>query len=521
MGAHLSPDADVPDGTAPVPPEEGQPLVTVDAGAAGAQPAGPPEQPVGPPERAGLATFWELSTDLLCIAAPDGTFLHVNPAWTRALGWSQHQLVHTNARDLLHPDDVGPTTEILERLATAGFHVEDFENRYRSLSGEYRVLRWNARTGMDGRVYCVTRDVTDLLADERRLKESEERFRLSMTQAAIGMAIVGLDGSFVDVNDALCRIVGRPREVLTTLTFQDITHPEDLDADLELVGRLAAGEIARYDLEKRYYHADGSIVWVLLSGAALRDEAGAPRYYLAQVQDVTARKAAERELVLTMDDLQRSNEALTDFASIAAHDLKSPLATAISGLDLLSMRFSGDLSAQGQEVLERVEDQLRRLSHQVDGLLRIAAMSGMPLDVEEIAVADSLDRVVEGLGAAVEGLDMAVGPCPPLRADPGALRVLLQNLLENAARHGASRLRVHGEAAADGMVRVLVDDNGPGIPVPDRGRVFELFQQRPGSAGSGLGLATCRRIVERHGGGIGVEDAPDGGTRIWLTLPAA
>ena len=505
MGLHHRPAADGPD-EAPGPSgsaRDGE-------GAAG-----------GPPDRAGLATFWELSTDLLCIAASDGTFLHVNPAWTRALGWSQQQLVRTNALELVHPDDVEPTSAVLQRLATPGFHVEAFENRYRTLRGDYRVLHWNARSGMDARVYCVTRDVTDGLADERRLRESEERFRLSMTQSAIGMAIVGLDGSFVEVNDALCRLVGRPREVLTTLTFQDITHPEDLDADLGLVRRLAAGEIERYDLEKRYYHADGSTVWVLLSGAALRDQTGAPRYYLAQIQDVTARKAAERDLVLTLDDLQRSNEALTDFAAIAAHDLKSPLVTAISGLELVAVRFAGDLAPQGQEVLERVQGLLRRLAHQVDGLLRIAAMSGMPLEAEELALADVLDRVVDGLGSTLDGLDVAVGPCPPLRADPSALRVLLQNLLENAARHGASRLRVHGEAAEPGMVRVLFDDNGPGIPAPDRSRVFELFHQRPGSDGSGLGLATCRRIVERHDGRIGAEDAPGGGTRIWLTLPAS
>jgi signal transduction histidine kinase len=99
--------------------------------------------------------------------------------------------------------------------------------------------------------------------------------------------------------------------------------------------------------------------------------------------------------------------------------------------------------------------------------------------------------------------------------------VLLQNLLENAARHGASRLRVHGEQQSDGTVRVLVDDDGPGIALEDREAVFELFQHGSDSRGSGLGLATCRRVVERHDGRIGIEDAPDGGTRVAISLAGA
>lgn len=482
---------------------------------------------VGPdavaPERAALAMFWELSTELLSIAEPGGRFLHVNPAWTRALGWSRRHLLQTNALDLVHPDDIDSTSEVLARLVTGGTHVENFENRYRTADGDHRVLRWNSRAGMDGRVYSVTRDVTRLVEGERRLLESEERFRLSMAHAAIGMALVGLDGEFVEVNDALCVLVGRPRDVLTTMTFQDITHPDDLHADLVLVGSLAAGEIDRYDLEKRYLRPDGSIVWAQLSGAVMRDESGQPRYYIAQMQDITARKAAERELVLTLEDLQRSNETLTDFAAIAAHDLKSPLVTSISGLELLSMRFAGSLPAQGQELLDRARAQLTWLSRQIDGLLRVAAMSGMPLDLDEVELGELVDRVVDGLGRLLDGLDIAVGACPTVRGDRSALTVLLQNLVENAARHGASRLRLHCETVTDaeGMVRLLLDDNGPGIPEHEREEVFELFHRGAGSRGGGLGLATCRRIVDRHGGDIGVDDAPDGGARIWFTLPRA
>ena len=479
---------------------------------------GPPGP--GAPHPSDLLTFWELSTDLLSIAEPTGTFLYVNPAWTRALGWTREQMLETSAIDLVHPDDLEATAAVLDGLARPGYRVDDFENRYRTSDGDHRRLRWNARTGMDGRVYSVTRDVTEVLENERRLLESEERFRLSMTHAAIGMALVALDGTFLEVNEALCRILGRPCDVLTTCTFQDLTHPDDLDADLELVRQLAAGEIDRYDLEKRYFHADGSTVWALLSGSAVRDGTGAARYYIAQIQDITDRKQAEWELRRTLTELERSNATLTDFAAIAAHDLKTPLAVSASMLELLAMRFSGDLPDQGRELVDRSRRQLKRLGRQVDGLLGLAAVTSMTIDLERVDLARAVDSLTEVLGHALGGLDVEVGAAPPMLADQTGLVLLLQNLLANAAGHGARRVQIHAQPRADGMIQVFVDDDGPGIDIDDRESAFELFQHGGPGAGTGLGLATCRRVVERHGGDIGIDESPLGGARLWFTLPA-
>jgi PAS domain S-box-containing protein len=472
------------------------------------------------PEWGTLRTFWELSTDLLCIAEADGTFVHVNPAWGPALGWSAQQLQATNAFDLLHPDDVEATRALLERVASGAEDADAYEVRYRTSAGDYRVLRWNARTGMDGRLYAVARDVTEALENERRLRESEERFRLSMTHAPIGKGLVGLDGRFVEVNDELCRILGRSREELAALTFQELTHPDDLEADLELLRALAAGEIDRYDLEKRYFHVDGSTVWAMLFVSALRDESGAPRYYISQVQDITARKRAEAELSETLEQLRQANATLTDFAAITAHDLKSPLAVSASMLELVSMRFGGDLPDQARELFDRVRAQLGRLSTQVDGLLRLAAVTSMSLDLEVLEVPTVAETVIEGLGHTIAGLDIDIDPCPPVLTDHSALAVLLQNLLENASRHGASRVHLHADGPTAGVVRCYLDDDGPGIAEADREHAFDLFFRSGDDGEAGLGLATCRYVVQRQGGEIGLDEAPDGGTRVWFTLPA-
>jgi signal transduction histidine kinase len=287
------------------------------------------------------------------------------------------------------------------------------------------------------------------------------------------------------------------------------------------VRALASGELDHYDLEKRYIHADGSTVWAILAGSVLRADDGAPRYYIAQIQDITPRKRAEMELRRTLAQLRQANATLTDFAAIAAHDLKSPLAVSASILELISMRFGGDLPEQARELFDRARSQLDRLTHQVDGLLRLAAVTSMTLDRESLDVAAVAQDVSEGLGHTLAGIHVVTDPCPGVTADRSALTVLLQNLLENAARHGATHVHVHGEAAGAAMVRVQVDDDGPGIPEEDRERAFEPFFQGASELGTGLGLATCRYVIERQGGEIGIGDAPEGGARIWFTLPAA
>ena len=130
----------------------------------------------------------------------------------------------------------------------------------------------------------------------RTLLESEQGFKSAFEYAAIGMALVGLDGSFVEVNDAVCQLLGYSREELLAKTFQDITYPDDLEVDLALVAQLVAGELRSYQLEKRYIDSRGELVSVLLSVSLVRDEAGKPLYFISQIQDISERKRAQEAL---------------------------------------------------------------------------------------------------------------------------------------------------------------------------------------------------------------------------------
>jgi PAS domain S-box-containing protein len=197
--------------------------------------------------------------------------------------------------------------------------VAKFEGQCPTLKGTFKWWEVVATpiSNADGaceQVLIISRDVTDRWQTEKDLRESEERFRITFEQAAMGVAHVDLDGQWLRVNQVLCDIVGYTREELASKTFQDITYPEDLDADLNYVRQLLAGEINNYSLEKRYFHKDGQLVWVNITVSLLRETngmvdssapsnalypisgTGKPKYFISIVEDINDRKRAEQEL---------------------------------------------------------------------------------------------------------------------------------------------------------------------------------------------------------------------------------
>ena len=147
---------------------------------------------------------------------------------------------------------------------------------------------------------------------ERALRESEERFRATFDQAAVGVAHIGLDGSWLRVNQKLCEIVGYTREELLERTFQDITHPDDMEGDLEHLVRLQTGEISRYSMEKRYFRKAGSVVWIDLTVSLVRAPSGEPEYFIAIVEDITERKRAGQALVQSEERYRAVVEQATE-----------------------------------------------------------------------------------------------------------------------------------------------------------------------------------------------------------------
>lgn len=228
---------------------------------------------------------------------------------------------------LVHPDDRESIRQAVAAAIRERRHYTIVHRLIRA-DGEARVVHETAeilfdeKTGQPVKIVGTAHDITAQRKAEEALRESEERFSSAFVHAPIGVALVSPEGRWLKVNRALCDLVGYSEAELLTRTFQDITHPEDLEGDLENVRRLIAGEIRSYQMEKRYIHARGHFVTVLLNVSLVRDGQGQPRYFISQIQDITERKQAENALRDSDEKFHQLADNITDAFWIRSPDLR-------------------------------------------------------------------------------------------------------------------------------------------------------------------------------------------------------
>jgi PAS domain S-box-containing protein len=359
---------------------------------------------------------------------------------------------------------------------------------------------------------------------------------LTFEHSPVGMALVQLDGSWGRVNQSLCRMLGYSSEQLWEMTFQDITHPEDLEEDLDLLAECIAGVRTDYRIVKRYLHADGRLVWGDLSVALVRDDEGRPLHFVSQILDITAHREDRERLESLMGSLESANTDLEQFAAVVSHDLKTPLSAVRASLELLGELLPGDDSAA--VLARRAEAGTERMSALIDALLAYTTTSrgttdgARPVRLGEVVEAALTDVSVLTAGAGVRvELDPRVAAAPPVLAATDLVRTLVVNLLANAvkyrdpARPLTVRFDAHTGPSPDWLT-VRVRNDGPSIAEADRERVFGLFERAAGGdaseiTGFGIGLAACRRIVAWHGGRIWIGEPASGGVEFAFTLPVA
>ena len=235
------------------------------------------------------------------VANERGALIAVNPAFCAILERDEDEILGRDFRAITHPDDIAADKAAVTELASGSRTEYVREKRYVRPDGSsvWVKLRGAVAIDPDTGSHVFVANVVDISEGRRReqaLAEAEDRFRSAFDNAPIGMALVSPDGRFIKVNGALCDLTGYSETDLLIRTFQAITHPDDLDTDLAHVQDVLADRRRSYQMEKRYYHADGHIIWVTLSVSLVRDTAGEPLYFISQIEDISNRKRRERVL---------------------------------------------------------------------------------------------------------------------------------------------------------------------------------------------------------------------------------
>lgn len=376
----------------------------------------------------------------------------------------------------------------------------------------------------------------DLLA----LQEQAQFFRNAFEYAAIGMALVAPDGRFLDVNASLCRIVGYSKEELLQRNFQSITHPDDLDADLHYVEQMLQKTIDTYQMEKRYFHKSGEIVWILLSVSLVCDEQGAPKVFISQIQDVTERKRLDREQREIQARIQQAQklESLGVLAGGVAHDFNNILVGILGNASLAMERCGPTSPVHGR--LEQIERSAMRAADLTRQLLAYSGKGRFVLQRFDLSdlVLDMTDLLESAVPKSVSLQYRLAGRPVPIEADATQIRQIVMNLALNGAealggRRGVVSISTGVLAADRAILRAAavdddlpegdyayleVADDGAGMDAATQKRIFDPFFSTK-TAGRGLGLAAVLGIVRSHRGATLVHSAPGEGSTFRVLLP--
>ena len=378
---------------------------------------------------------------------------------------------------------------------------------------------------------ALERDIAERKRIEENLRESEQRFRATFEQAAVGIAHVDLEGRFLRVNDRLCEITRYSRDELLQRSFLDLTAPEEHQESEQARRAMLAGTQKSYTAEKRYHRKDGGLIWVSIVVTPVRDASGQPRYFMTVIGDITERKELETRLLRA----QRL-ESIGTLAGGIAHDLNNILAPIMMGVELLrtstpdeaSRRIVATIAISAKRGADLVK-QVLSFARGVEGA-RVAVHLGHVVREVEALMLNTFPKNIVLQTDIPRNLALAMG-------DPTQLHQVILNLCVNArdampdGGHltlAARNVEIDGqytamrpEAKPGPYLLLEVSDTGCGMPPEIVNRIFEPFftTKEPGK-GTGLGLSTVLGVVRNHGGFVEVESVVGRGSTFRIHLPA-
>jgi PAS domain S-box-containing protein len=457
-------------------------------------------------------------------------------SWNRAAelmyGWKAEEVIGGDVRELLHGEfREGSREQALSELFAKGawrgeiLHSKKDGTRIPVLTSR-SVLKSPA--GEVTGIVATARDITERIQAEEALRETRDYLENLLDYANAPIIVWNPQFQITRFNHAFEHLTGLEAGQVLGRKL-DILFPADSrEESLAHIRDAIAGQ--RWEaVEIPILHRDGSVRIVLWNSATLyAPDGGQAVATIAQGQDITERIQAERELRLRTDELARSNAELEQFAYVASHDLQEPLRMVSSYVQLLADRYRGKLDQDADEFIHFAHDGAMRMQRLIQDLLTYSRVGTHGAVLEELEAEASLAQARENLKLTIEEKAVALthDPLPVVLADRVMLTQVFQNLIDNAAKFSREEPpRIHVSCRRDGEEWVFsVRDNGIGIAPEYYERIFVIFQKlhpKGKYPGTGIGLALCRRAVEKMGGRIWVESKMEEGSTFQFALPAA
>jgi two-component system CheB/CheR fusion protein len=413
---------------------------------------------------------------------------------------------------IFDPNIIADAETVLEKLQTIEKEIKAADNKVFLL----RILPYRTEDDRINGVVITFFNITAHKRSEASLRESEERFRVIVSQTAAGIVQTNLHAKFTLANKKFCDIAGYSESELLQKTMKDIVHPDDYKVSSDFFERLREQGIA-FDLEKRLVRKDKVIRWVNVSVSAIRNQAGAPVSAVAVFQDITERKALE---------LQKD-----EFIGIASHELKTPITSVKAYAEVLLEKFANQKDNKSLDLMAKMNLQIDRLTLLIRDLLDTTRIGEgtLLLNFEKFNINNLIEERVEELQRLTEKHKIVVkkGRVRQIEADKERIAQVLTNLISNSIKYSPAggKITVTTQLENNG-VKVTVSDNGIGIDEKFKAKIFERFFRINNPTmktfpGMGLGLYISSAIIKRHQGTMSVKSKAGKGSVFAFTLPAS
>jgi PAS domain S-box-containing protein len=458
-----------------------------------------------------------------------GHYIAVSAVYARCCGYEPQEMIGQHWTLTIHPPDRNKMHKILDQMLHSGVAEVDALARRKDGSVFQQRVAMVALRDEQGTLlghYRFMKDITLRKMSEAALCASERRFRVLAAHAPVGIFQCNAEGRCSYVNARWTDMTGITARQAQRDGWLQALHPED-QSQMTAAWQQAAAAGKQWNAELRFRRAGGNSIRVSCSTAPIRDESGSLDGYIGIITDITELKENAETLAKQSEELRRSNRELEQFAYIASHDLQEPLRMVSSYTQLLERRYRGKLDSEADEFIRYAVEGATRMRSLIDDVLDFARVSrdappDGPTDLQPLLAAalSDLATIIREKNAQIIS-----DPLPVVAGNSSQLRQVLQNLIGNAIKFCKRQPQIHIEARRhDDNWSISVRDNGIGIDPNHLGKIFQAFQRLNGHsefAGNGIGLAVCKRIIERHGGTIEVDSRPNEGSTFTFTLPAA
>ncbi len=451
-----------------------------------------------------------------------GRFSYANQRWTDYTGLDLAASRATDWRSVVHPDDYDRVMSQWARVLAQGdpYQIEFRMRRASDDECRWHLIRARPRRGKDGVITQwdgTSTDIHDLKTAADNLAIADKRWQVLVACMPQKIFTATPAGDVDYFNPQWMEYTGLTFEAIRDWGWKQFIHPEDVEANVKVWKRaLDTGE--PFQFENRFRRCDGVYRWHLSRALPVRDADGVILQWIGSNTDIDDQKRYAEALA-------RSNTDLENFAAVASHDLKEPLRMVSSYLDLVEKRYGEKMDARGHDYLCNAAAGARRMHQLIDAVMAYSKVSSPGTVMPVVDAGRVLEETLADLHSLIDERRAVVecGTFPSVVVDPIQLGRVFQNLIVNAIKFTGDRPPVvHIGAVAVGKLAVFtVTDNGLGIQPADLKGVFQMFRRchAENVPGAGIGLATCRKIIENHGGSIWVESEMGVGSKFYFALP--